>query len=297
MKKFVLLFCIIISGSFMLFAQREKPRDPNFTNYYKDVAPITTDAITISFEDVVAKSGYCKLKVRIKNNTNDYILFKTNECSFILPQGEYQCNERLKKSNSALDKSLHAIDIRSDGIILIPPLESGYRVLDIKGDGEYLVESFTLQLKGLYRFSATDEVLSAPNFNLPASANTFTTGPFQCTLTGTKKETKETWTRFECTYTGDEAGIIDPNKTVVRIENGQEFANGKSHLKQNVLLKGETDKFTLFFYVPASVVDMQFANMQIVWKNTFLDSKISPLTSHKVTFVIDPGKTQGKNKR
>ena len=294
MKKFILLVSLIISGSLMLFAQNDKSKDPNFTNYYKEVAPIITDALTISFEDIVSKSGYCKLKVRIKNNTNDYILFKPTESSFKLPQGEFQCADKMNTS-SAIDRGLKLLDIREDGFVVIPPLESGSKVLNIKGDGNCLVNSFTLQLNGLYRFSAKDDVQSAQNFNLPASVNTFNSGPFQCTLSGIKKETKETWVKFECKYTGEEAGIIDPNKSVASPENGQEFANGKSHLKQVVLFKGESDKFTLYFYIPVSVADMKTANMQIAWKNTFLDSKINPLPSQKVLFEIDPGKTEGKN--
>lgn len=275
MKKFVLLLCLFVFGTFLLFAQKGKPKDPNYTNYYREIPPIVTEAITITFEDVISKAGYCKLKIRIKNNTNDYILYKPNESSFRLPQGEFQC---------------------TDKPLLIKPLDSDFKVLDIKDNGRCLVDSFSLIIRGLYRFSANEVVMMAPNFILPPSANTFNAGPFQCTMLDIKKETQETWVRFNCNYTGDNAGIIDPNKAAVKLETGQEFANGKSNMKQSVLFKGENDKFSLFFNVPPSIVDMQFANMQIDWKNTFLDSRLITLVPKQADFFIDRGKTQGKNK-
>ena len=63
-----------------------------------------------------------------------------------------------------------------------------------------------------------------------------------------------------------------------------------------MLFKGEEDKFTLYFYVPATVTDMQFANMQVVWKNTFVDCPVSSIDPIKINFAIDRGFTIGKNK-
>lgn len=276
MKKVLLITSLIISISFSIFAQNDKPKDPNYTNYYKEIPPIVTDACIITFEDVVSKMGYCKLKIRIKNTTTDYILFRSTESAFKLPQGDFSCTNKP---------------------LVIKPLDSDFKVLDIKADGKCLVDSFALLIRGIYRFSSTEEVQPTPNFNLPPSANTFNNSAFQCTMLNIKKETQETWVKFDCKYLGDNAGIIDPNKTVVRLETGQEFANGRSNMKQVVLFKGETDKFSLFFNVPATIANMQLANMQIAWKNAFLDSPMTLYVPQTVSFVIDSSKTQAKNKK
>jgi len=63
-----------------------------------------------------------------------------------------------------------------------------------------------------------------------------------------------------------------------------------------MLADGESDKFNYYYEIPASIVDMQFANMQVVWKDTFRESEIVPMSAQSVEMVIDPGMTDGKNK-
>ena len=275
MKKIVLLFVIVIVSCYGLFAQKDKMKDPDYVNYYIVIPPIQGDGFSIQFDDIVSKMGYIKLKIRIFNNSNDYIIFKPYESIFKLAQGEFN---------------------GKDKIMIIKPHENESKVLDIKGDNKCLVDSFILLIKGLYRFSPQDVVQFTPNFQIPPSLNTFTNGSFTCTLLAQKKETQETWVKFGCTYIGENAGLIDPNKAVIKLENNQEFANGKSNAKASVLFKGEEDKFTLYFYVPATVTDMQFANMQVVWKNTFVDCPVSSIDPIKINFAIDRGFTIGKNK-
>jgi len=53
---------------------------------------------------------------------------------------------------------------------------------------------------------------AAPDFPLPATLNEFTVGSFTCIMTNVKKETAETAVKFKCTYNGEDAGLIDPNK-------------------------------------------------------------------------------------
>jgi hypothetical protein len=163
----------------------------------------------------------------------------------------------------------------------------------MKGDCKCIVDSFILLIKGLFRFSPQDVVLFTPNFQIPTSLNTFTNDSFTGTLLANKKET---WGKFGCMYLGENTGLIDPNKAAIKLENNQEFANSKSNAKPSVLFKGDEDKFTLYFYVPASITDMQFANMQVVWRNTFVDCPVSSIDPIKVHFVIDRSLTIGKNK-
>jgi hypothetical protein len=275
MQKIALIFVMVMVNCYGLFAQKDKMKDPDYVNYYITIPPIQGDGFSIQFDDIVSKMGYIKLKIKIYNNSNDYIVFKPYESIFRLAQGEFT---------------------GKDKIMIIKPHDNEWKVLDMKGDGRCLVDSFIILLKGLYRFSSQDVVQFAPNFQLPPSLNTFATGAFVCNLLAQKKETQETWVKFICTYTGENAGLIDPNKAVIKLENNQEFANGKSNAKPTVLFKGEEDKFTLYFYVPASITDMQFANMQVVWRNTFVDCPVNSIDPIKVNFVIDKGLTIGKNK-
>jgi hypothetical protein len=275
MKKLILTVFVLSILSLNGFAQKDKTKIPDYTNYYLDVPSIQTDEVTISFEDVVSKMGYCKLKIRIKNNTPDYILYKCNESVFNLDKDGYQ---------------------PSDKDIIIKPFESDSKVLDVKGNGKCLVDSFILLVNGLYRFSALNEIQPTSYFFLPPSVNTFAAGTIACTMTDIKKETQETWVRFSCHYSGENAGIIDADKAVARLENGQEFAVSRPRLKPSILMKGESDKISLYFSIPANIGDMQFANMQIDWKNTFIDSKFITLPSIPVKFNIDTVKTQTKNK-
>ena len=56
-----------------------------------------------------------------------------------------------------------------------------------------------------------------------------------------------------------------------------------------------TKKIKAVFKVPAKITDMQFANMEIDWKNTFTESKLVPIALPAQNFEIDPGMTEGKN--
>ena len=115
-------------------------------------------------------------------------------------------------------------------------------------------------------------------------------------MTNLSKKTDLTAVKFECTYKGGAFGIIDPSKVSVRMSNGQEFANSMRKEKKHLLERGEKKKFTLYFDVPANVEDMQFANMEIVWNECFVESKAEEFEIPTVNFEFDPGMTAGKNK-
>jgi hypothetical protein len=171
-------------------------------------------------------------------------------------------------------------------------------VIDVKTDGfNANVDRFELLVKGLYLISSSAKSVSAPNFALPPKANDFKVGSqFECNLVKLDKETKATIADFDCKYTGENVGMIQPFKPSVKLENGQEFATSNSKAKTYMLYKGDVQKIRLDFRVPGKITDMQFANMEILWKETFKDAKATQLAEQTIKLEMDRGLTEGKNK-
>jgi hypothetical protein len=137
--------------------------------------------------------------------------------------------------------------------------------------------------------------VQAPDFMLPASVNQFTVGDFTIELVNISKKTQETAVKFKVTYTGNGMGLVDPKNLGVKLESGQVFANDKRD-KGIVLAKGESDTFTALFHIEGRIADMQFANMQIVWNDTFKNAELKKIDGTTLNLVLDPGMTAGKNK-
>jgi hypothetical protein len=180
--------------------------------------------------------------------------------------------------------------------MVVGPKDSDTRVLKVTGDSKFHVESLTVILNGFNRVSADGKIQDAPDFKLPAATNDFKAGNFKCSLEKVKKETKETEVSFTCTYQGSDVGVINPSKITLKLENGQEYANDNKKDKAELLLPGEDAKVKASYHVPGKITDMQFANMLLIWKDTFSESKIVPITVGTASFEFDPGMTEGKNK-
>ncbi len=274
MKKILFLIALSTVG-IGIFAQISLKKGPLYTNYYRIPEAIQTDEIQISFENVVSKSTYTKFKVKFTNKTSDFIIVKGNEIVFNINSHEAKPDEKP---------------------MIIKPYDSDYKVLDVKGSFEHLVDTFYVELKGISRFSATGKPESASNFILPPSVMAFETAKFTCSMVSIKKETWETNVKFDCRYRGNQIGLINTNNAMIKLENGQEYATAKPISKPYILFPGENEKFSAMYVIPKNIVDMQYANMQIVWKSTFSESTENNLSFNKIMFVIDPGLTVGKNK-
>lgn len=277
---------MLLGGSFATAQKKDKDNknNPDYKFFYKEQT-IETDQATFTLEDLVSRMDYSKLKIRIKNKTNDYLLFKPSECAFKYDGG---------KSFNSVEKTTPF----SPKQVVIEPNETETKVLEIKTEGfNTNVDQFDLVIKGLYQVSSSAKVMQAPNFALPAKTNDFKAGSqFECNLVKLEKETKATVAEFECKYTGEDMGMIQPFKAVIKLENGQEFATTSTKVKTFLLSKGDVQKIKLEFRVPAKTADMQFANMDIVWKETFRDAKATALPAKDVKVTLDPGLTEGKNK-
>ena len=283
MKKIKLL--IMLAALFITsetIAQR-KPTDPKHENWYKGTK-FETDEIAVEIVDANAQSNVCKLKIKVTNKTNDYILYKPAETEFIYDFGTYNPKGGLALINGKNE--------------LIEPKESDSRVLNVTGDTRFHVESFKIIFKGFYRISSKGTVTKAPDFQLPASTNDFEVGPFKVLMTAVSKETQQTAIRFKVTYANDNKhyGLVSLGKAVMKIEDGREFAMANQKDKQVLLADGKDDKFNYYYEIPAKIVDMQFANMWVVWKDTFRESEAVAVTTPPLVLSVDPGMTEGKNK-
>ncbi|MBC7487118.1 MAG: hypothetical protein H7282_10250 [Cytophagaceae bacterium] len=275
MKKmrFILMACLLGTLQFNTFAQKAKT-DPEHTIFYADVTTETND-VNVEIKDAVSRIEFSKFKIKLTNKTSDYIVYKPKESLLKISGSDFSPNDRM---------------------LLLQPLDKGGRVLDVKGNGKNLhADEFQYVLAGLYKIKADAPSIDVPSFKLPASVNDVTAGNFKIELLKISKETKETKAVFKVTYTGKGYGLVNPNKIGVKIDNGQEFANAKNQ-EAFLLAPGDSDKFETLFTVPGKVADMQFANMEILWRNAFSESDLQKMEGLTIDIKIDEGKTVAKNK-
>lgn len=243
-------------------------------NHFKTPDEISTDEVAITIKDPIARMDQAKFRAKVINNTEDFILWDLSKASIEIA-GQSLSTTKSKR-------------------MIIKPFKDESKTLEVRGSDLH-VESYSANLGKFSRVPLKGNVQQADDFALPASQNSFSTGPFTCNMTSISKKTDLTAAKFECTYKGGSFGIIDPSKVAVRMSNGQEFANSMRKEKMHLLERGEKKKFTLYFEVPAKVEDMQFANMEIVWNACLVESKAVPAEVPMVKFEFDPGKTAGKN--
>ena len=260
MKHVLLAISLLIGINF--FAQKkEKKPDEGLKYLYKE-ATVETDDYNVYIKDIVAVGKQLKFKIKIFNKTNDFLLIKPTEISFV--SGD--------KTVFSLDKT-----------IVVQPNEEETEVIDFKGT-EMQVDKFLIEIKGVYKASAGGQIIRTPNFNLPPTKNDFTIGNFTCTLNKHESKTDKAFGKFECVYAGDGIGIINPNKCIAIMPNGTDNPNAKKS-KILILEKGKSDDFTAVFNEVPGAGDLQKKSIAINWNETFRESKLSKLNSSKIEVV------------
>ncbi len=270
MKKTIMLSAIIIY-SFVSFSQTNEKQ----VNHYHNVKFGEQYGIFLNINNTVSKFNYAKLALVINNKTDNYLLFKKDKCKFMF------------NDNSFFPKT------KKKGKIVKPNSKKTFTI-KVAEETNYLVDIFDFQPAGIYSIAAEGDVTKAEPFHLPPDKNTISVGNFKINMLKLKKETQETIVKFECTYTGDKIAIITPSNCVLRTEDGKEWANIKSKDKAKVLQKNESVKFNVRFEIPAKNTDMQFAEMDIVWKNTFQESELKELNFDIQKIEINTEKTNEK---
>lgn len=281
-NRFTLLVSLFLLFS-TVFVVAQDVNDPKHENHFKKVNTIETDSYKIEISDAHAQQAFCQMKVNVTNKTQDYIFISPEEFVFTFDHGTYS-----PKPQGGLTSLLK-------GGLVIAPHKSKSFVAKVTEGANFHVEKFNLEIKGLYMVSTNGLALEAELFQLPANKNSFETGGFRINLTDASQRTQETVAKFTCKYIGDKVGIFDPSKLVVSTEKG-EFANMERKSKQHVMQKDDEIKFTAKFKIEGRILDMQFATMNIDWKDTFKESEKVLQESHQLSFELDPGMTAGKNK-
>jgi len=273
MKKILSFSLIVMLFSTAAFAQKKKVYEKVFYgDLSKEMGPVT---ITVS--NAVATDAYIKFKFTVKNNTADFIVLKADEI--------------VMKANGK--------DLKNgEKELLIGPNDEDFRTIDIKGP-DLRVDNFSIEVKGISRVPAKAKSEDAENFKLPVQKNEFDAGPFHVLQIKNEKQTDNVAVKFTTTYNGSKIGIVNPGEASLLTPKGTEFANmgTKAQRKPFLLKKGKDDNFTLYWKdIPVANGDMQFANIEIIWNNAFIEATPEIIPPATMEVAMDPGLTEGKNK-
>ncbi|HKC69535.1 MAG TPA: caspase family protein [Bacteroidia bacterium] len=251
MKKILLTLLIMMSlaGQFAI-AQKE--------TRYKD-AKVESDYVTVDIVDAVSNEGGTKFKLKIQNKTSDYIIYKAEESKFVINGTEVQPKEKM---------------------LILEPNESGSRIINIKG-AYNTVKNYSFVLGGLYKVSPNGSSLTAPDFKLPVSQNSFNVGNFNCSMTDLEKATAKTEIKFKCVYNGDKMGFVYLSKAAVKMPDGNEYANTHTKNKPILFMAGDHERLTLVWEKMKSGrdMDMQLVDMTILWHNVFVEAPFQKIAS------------------
>lgn len=271
MKK-ITTVCFLLISVFS-FAGKGGDDFSKFEKIFYKSGSIELGEATVSIENAVATDVFIKFKMVVKNNTGEYLLVKPGEIAVVIDGKEY----------NAIEKDM-----------IIDPNDIASKVVDIKGS-QFRVQQVIVKLNGFSKVETSKAPIVAPNFKLPVSQNTFEAGAFTLDQLSTEKQTDVVSVKFNVTYYGSNIGIVSPTLAALKFPNGSEFANMKTRSKSILLEKGETDGFRLTWHdMPKSNGDAQFANLEILWRETFKEGKLVPITAKSYTMECDPGLTKGK---
>jgi hypothetical protein len=238
---------------------------------YQDLSQETGE-MSVQVKDLVSTKEAFKFKLKIQNKGSDILLYKPEESVLKANTKDFKPKEKWME---------------------MPPGDADSKVINFEGTN-YLMPGMAFELSGVYKISNTDAAIEAPEFELPASKNEFTAGNFSCNMLQLSKETDKTEVKFECRYTGDKFGVINPGRAAVKLPDGSEIANAKSKKSPIILMKGESEKFTMSWerMEGGKAQDMQKIKMMIVWRNTFVESEAMRLPPVNFDIKIDEGKSK-----
>ena len=263
-----LLITLSIALVLPIFAQKKPGKGEKF--FYKD-ATIETSDYKIYIVDAVALPAYSKFKLKIFNKTNDYLFIKPAEI-VMLANGKNIENK---------EKSF-----------VIAPNDEGSKVIDFKG-AEMQFQNYDLKIKGIYKAAAKGKIIEIPNFDLPPTKNEFEVGSFSCILKKHDANTDRSISKFECKYSGDDIGIINPNKTACIMPNGKDNATAKRETA-TLLEKGGSETFVLQYNEIAGAGDLQKKSIAVKWNDAFQETKLKTLSGSDIKIEYDSVKSEEK---
>ena len=265
-NKHIILIFVFLLFTFYGYCQINNTNQKQI-NDHSDSLKIETNEYNIIIKDVVSNEKYTKFKIRITNKTLDYLLFKGEECVLVTETTTINTEEKP---------------------VFIEPFFTRSKVILFKGIEGLHFNKIRVDIKGLYRIPVEENIYNAPDFKLPPSLKDFKAGEFECAYISTGQEIQSFWVKFSCKYNGQKIGYVNPANCVIKLPDGKEFAATNLKSKPEMMLPGKKLKFTVDFQIPASVTQVQFTNMNIVWKDVFSESAAIPLPNPKASFEIDP---------
>ncbi len=275
MKKITILLAAILVSTVVVNAQKKKKKDPKFEHHFKVPAEVTTDEYNLNFFNIESQAEFCKMAVKVTNNTNDFLIFDRGEFKFNFPFGSFSSKSKL---------------------VYVKPNGSKKKIIQADGNNQFQVEKFNVDFGGFSIVPVKGKVSEMEDFQVPASKNSISTDLFKINLKKSSLRTQEASLTFECTYMGDKVGLIDGSKLVIKVDGTEkEYANDNKKIGGELLKKGDKVKVKAVFHISGRIADMQFANMTISWKDTFVETEEKKISGQTVNFEIDPGMTNGKN--
>lgn len=275
MNKFKqLIFVALLNITFdQLPAQNQIQNvDAGYKIFYKETS-IETDDYKIYIEDAMSVDAWTKFKVRVFNKTNDYIIFDPADVIFKINGKEIPGN----------DKPLYVM-----------PNDEATKVIDAKNKGSQ-VYTYSVEIKQMFKASASVAPLKTEDFNIPITKNEFQTGNFKCTAKSAAIKTDKSLLKFLCVYQGDAIGILTPIRAVAEMPGKQEIANTNRN-KGTLLEKNKQDDFLIELKEVKGAGDMQKDHFFIKWNDTFKESKKEVIPGGKFTLEFDQPKTAERNK-
>lgn len=267
MKKIIYSLIILVISSSVSFGQKVAKEKKYDKIIYNEVTKNVGD-LTVYMVDAVSTDAYFKFKLRIQNKSANYVILDVNKMTIVDMKG--------------------VVYNPSEKPLVIAPGDFGVRVIDIKGS-DFRMTTLKVNLDGLTSAPANGKVYEAPIFKLPVATNDFTTGPFKVVQKENDLKTDLSLVKMEVTYTGKDIAIFTPSKVVLKMPSGNEFANMSYNKKSIVLNPGESDVFTLKWadIDVKSNGDMQKAQMQILFKDAFVETKGTTLNGDSFELTIN----------
>lgn len=275
----IMLLVVLVLLAGPSFAQSVTGYEKVYYTNPEMVSPDGDQDISFEFKNAVAQFDHCKFGIKIVNNTSDYLVFDSQKSSFSYPFGDKHPTVKP---------------------IMIKPNKAKTKTLLVKGGEDFLQKSFDFNLLGaIWKIPVNGDAVTADDFVLPAAKNSFTAGDFKVVLKKYSATTKEAKAIFECTYTGNKIGLINPSNLSVTAERKKSnetvtYANDDKKGETSIVRKGEKIKVTAVFHIPGKIVDMQFAQMNIIWNDTFVETTEIPIEGPQVHFEMNEALTQEK---
>lgn len=264
MKKIILFICLILCLKSIAQTNVKDFR----TVFYQEVI-FETDDYKMFLVRCFSRVDILKIKVRVFNKTKDVIYIKPEEFKFNIDG----------KSVKVIGRPL-----------IVKPDDEDSQLIDVKGEGDMRCEKFDVVLNGVYKVSLNHEIYEATNTD-GKKGNEINAGPFKCNKTIGQTTKEKSFSKFECTYSGDKIGVLDPNKSVAIMSTGKENPSGYPKQQIFILENGGSAIITTEYRKQASAGDLT-DGYQIKWNDTFKASSLIPLKVITVPMMPDFEKSE-----